>query len=112
MLQRRIDSLRVLASNTDGVAFLNSNDLRGQMRRLAADFTSYYLLGYSSTNAKLDGGLPDDQGEGRRARVSKSGRGAAIVRRAPRSWRRRESRRRRQSLRNAALGQELGHAGP
>ena len=33
--------MRVLASNTDGVAFLDSNDLRGQMRRLAADFTSY-----------------------------------------------------------------------
>ena len=47
----------MLASNTDGIAFLNSNDLRGQMRRLAADFTSYYLLGYSSTNAKLDGGF-------------------------------------------------------
>jgi VWFA-related protein len=57
VLQSRQDSLRVLASNTDGVAFLNSNDLRGQMRRLAADFTSYYLLGYSSTNAKLDGGF-------------------------------------------------------
>jgi VWFA-related protein len=57
VLQGRQDSLRVLASNTDGIAFLNSNDLRGQMRRLAADFTSYYLLGYSSTNAKLDGGF-------------------------------------------------------
>ena len=57
MLQTRLDSMRVLASNTDGVAFLDSNDLRGQMRRLAADFTSYYLLGYASTNAKLDGGF-------------------------------------------------------
>ena len=57
MLQTRLDSMRVLASNTDGIAFLNSNDLRGQMRRLAADFTSYYLLGYASTNAKLDGGF-------------------------------------------------------
>ena len=27
------------------------------MRRLAADLTSYYLIGYSSTNAKLDGGF-------------------------------------------------------
>jgi VWFA-related protein len=57
MLTTRLDSMRVLASNTDGVAFLDSNDLRGQMQRLAADFTSYYLLGYSSTNAKLDGGF-------------------------------------------------------
>jgi VWFA-related protein len=57
MLTTRLDSMRVLASNTDGVAFLDSNDLRGQMRRLADDFTSYYLLGYSSTNAKLDGGF-------------------------------------------------------
>src|SRR6185437_5009909 len=56
VLTQRIDTLRMLAENTDGIAFVNSNDLTGQMRRLAADLTSYYLLGYSSTNARLDGG--------------------------------------------------------
>jgi VWFA-related protein len=56
-LTNRIESLHVLAENTDGIALLNSNDLVGQMRRLAADLTSYYLIGYSSTNTKLDGGF-------------------------------------------------------
>src|SRR4029079_13578947 len=41
--------------NTDGIALMNSNDLRSQLRRIADDLTSYYLLGYYSTNTKLDG---------------------------------------------------------
>lgn len=55
VLTARHDSLRTLASNTDGLALLDNNDLNMQMRRLAADLTSYYLIGYNSTNAKLDG---------------------------------------------------------
>jgi VWFA-related protein len=55
ILRNRIESLRVLALNTDGIALVDNNDLRGQIRRLAADLTSYYLVGYYSTNAKLDG---------------------------------------------------------
>ena len=57
VLQQRIDTLRILAENTDGIALANSNDLDKQMRRLAADLTSYYLIGSCSTNAKLDGGF-------------------------------------------------------
>jgi VWFA-related protein len=55
MLRTRQDSLRTLAETTDGLAMLNSNDLRKQLRRIADDLTSYYLLGYISTNGKLDG---------------------------------------------------------
>jgi VWFA-related protein len=55
MLRARQDSLRTLAETTDGLAMLNSNDLRKQLRRIADDLTSYYLLGYVSTNGKLDG---------------------------------------------------------
>ena len=55
VLNHRIETLRMIAENTDGIALVNSNDLNKQMRRLAADLTSYYLLGYASTNAKLDG---------------------------------------------------------
>ena len=55
VLDHRIETLRMLADNTDGIALVNSNDLNKQMRRLAADLTSYDLLGYASTNAKLDG---------------------------------------------------------
>lgn len=55
ILRNRIESLHVLALNTDGIALVENNDLRGQLRRLAADLTSYYLMGYYSTNTKLDG---------------------------------------------------------
>jgi hypothetical protein len=34
---------------------LNSNQVHTQLERVADDLTSYYLIGYYSTNAKLDG---------------------------------------------------------
>jgi VWFA-related protein len=54
-LRNRHEALRTLSLNTDGLALLDSNDLKKQMRRMADDLTSYYLIGYSSTNNKLDG---------------------------------------------------------
>ena len=51
----RIETLQTLAENTDGIAMVNNNDLKKQIRRIADDLTSYYLLGYYSTNSKLDG---------------------------------------------------------
>ena len=54
-LNRRIENLRTLAENTDGIAVVNTNDLDRGMRRVADDLSSYYLLGYYSTNTKLDG---------------------------------------------------------
>ncbi|MGH9374255.1 MAG: VWA domain-containing protein, partial [Vicinamibacterales bacterium] len=56
-LTTRIETLRTLAENTDGMAVVNSNDLDAGLRRIADDLTSYYLLGYYSTNTKLDGGF-------------------------------------------------------
>jgi VWFA-related protein len=55
MLKGRAESLHLLALNTDGIALLDSNDLRRQIRRVADDLTSYYLMSYSSTNSKFDG---------------------------------------------------------
>jgi hypothetical protein len=55
-LTNRIETLKTLALNTDGLAATNSNDLRAAVRRIADDLTSYYLMGYYSTNTKLDGG--------------------------------------------------------
>jgi VWFA-related protein len=55
VLASRIESLRELAANTDGLAVVNSNDIEGGLRRIADDLTSYYLLGYYSTNGTLDG---------------------------------------------------------
>jgi VWFA-related protein len=54
MLTSRLTSLRMLAESTDGLAIVNSNDLAGGLRRVVADLSSYYLLGYYSTG-KLDG---------------------------------------------------------
>ncbi len=56
-LTTRLETLRTLAENTDGMAVVNSNDLDRGLRRMADDLTSYYLLGYYSTNTKLDGGF-------------------------------------------------------
>ena len=54
-VEARMDNLRELAASTDGLAVIDTNDLDRGMRRIAADLSSYYLLGYASTNAKLDG---------------------------------------------------------
>ena len=48
--------MRTLAEATDGLAVMGSNDLDKGLRRISDDLTSYYLLGYYSTNTKLDGG--------------------------------------------------------
>ena len=52
-----VASLRELATATDGAAVVNTNDLAGGLARLAADLTSYYLLGYYTTNPASDGGF-------------------------------------------------------
>ncbi len=54
-LRTRHDSLRALAVDTDGEAIINTNDIDGALRRIVDDLSSYYLFGYYSTNAKLDG---------------------------------------------------------
>jgi VWFA-related protein len=55
MLRNRLDSLHTLADATDGMAVQNSNDLDAGLKRIANDLSSYYLLGYLSSNSKLDG---------------------------------------------------------
>ena len=54
-LRARQDSLRFLADGTDGTAVINTNNIDGALRRVVDDLSSYYLMGYYSTNAKLDG---------------------------------------------------------
>lgn len=51
----RVDSLKTLADATDGLAVVNTNDMAGGARRIANDLSTYYLLGYQSTNTRLDG---------------------------------------------------------
>ncbi len=54
-LQSRIDTLLTVTNNTDGIAIVNTNDLAGGLKRIVDEVSSYYLLGYASTNPKLDG---------------------------------------------------------
>jgi VWFA-related protein len=55
LISQRRDNLRSLAENTDGLAVVDTNDIDTGMKRIVDDLTSYYLLGYTSTNGKLDG---------------------------------------------------------
>ncbi len=54
-LMRRLDSMRTLAENTDGLAVVNTNDLDAGAARIVNDLSTYYLLGYYSSNRDLDG---------------------------------------------------------
>jgi len=45
------DSLRVLAEETGGIAVVNQNNFDKGLKRIDAETSDYYMLGYSSTNA-------------------------------------------------------------
>lgn len=55
LVRGRVESLRTLATNTDGLAVVDTNNLDRGFQRIVDDLTSYYLLGYYSTNTALDG---------------------------------------------------------
>jgi VWFA-related protein len=55
ILRNKLMNLRELAERTDGLAVQNTNDLTGALNRIGRDLSSYYLIGYDSTNPKLDG---------------------------------------------------------
>ncbi len=44
------DSLRVLADETGGIAVVNQNDFTKALKRIDAETSDYYVLGYYSTN--------------------------------------------------------------
>ena len=54
-LNASLDTLRVLAENTDGRAIVNRNDLAAGMKQIMRDASAYYLVGYNSTQAPTDG---------------------------------------------------------
>ena len=54
-LNSAIDTLHTLANNTDGRAIVNRNDLAAGMKQIMRDSSGYYLLGYTSTKAPIDG---------------------------------------------------------
>jgi VWFA-related protein len=54
-LRASLDTLHVLANNTDGRAIVNRNDLAVGMKQIIRDSSGYYLLGYTSSAAPTDG---------------------------------------------------------
>lgn len=54
-LDTTLDSLRLLADETDGRAIINRNDLSTGLKQMMQDASAYYLLGYSSSAAPTDG---------------------------------------------------------
>ncbi len=55
MLESTMDTLRILAEQTDGRAIVNQNDLSTGLRQIVRDTSAYYLLGYTSTLNQPDG---------------------------------------------------------
>ncbi len=69
------DSLRVMGEETGGFAVVNRNDFASAFQRIVDDNSSYYVMGYYSTNDRRDGRfrkievrLPDKPGYVIRAR--------------------------------------------
>jgi VWFA-related protein len=68
-LQSTIDTLRTLASETDGRAIVNRNDLEIGLKQVVQDSSAYYLLGYNSTNSAPDGKFHEIKVRARRSGV-------------------------------------------
>jgi VWFA-related protein len=54
-LRSTMDTLRVLAENTDGRAIVNRNDIAAGMKQITRDQSAYYLIGYNSSQTPSDG---------------------------------------------------------
>jgi hypothetical protein len=54
-MQGSQDTLYALANDTGGKLFVDSNDLSAGVVQAQKDISSYYILGYYTTNAALDG---------------------------------------------------------
>ncbi len=93
-LTGRLETLRNLATATDGFMSDTSNDLNASMKKMADDLSDYYLLGYNSTNAKLDGKFRKIEVRVKRA-GARYGLAADISRRRRRKWPPERHRRRR-----------------
>ena len=54
-LRNAQDSLRIIADETGGFATVNQNDFQDAFRRIVQDNSSYYVLGYYSSDTRRDG---------------------------------------------------------
>jgi VWFA-related protein len=67
-----LEATRILAEQSGGFAVVNTNSLSAGFARIVRENSSYYLLGYYSTNSRADGKL-------RRNEVRLSRRGVQVV---------------------------------
>jgi hypothetical protein len=64
-----LETLKMLAENTDGRAIVSRNDLTIAMKQIVVDASAYYLLGYSSNVGLNDGKFHDIRVRVKRPRV-------------------------------------------
>ncbi|HJU44810.1 MAG TPA: VWA domain-containing protein [Vicinamibacterales bacterium] len=50
-IQKTVSTLRYLADETGGFAIVNTNDFASELKRVDAETSDYYVLGFYSTNA-------------------------------------------------------------
>ena len=78
------ESMRTLADGTDGIAVVDTNDLDKGLRQISDDLHLLLPARLLLDQHQARWRLPVAEGEGHAAQASRSGRGAAIARRAPR----------------------------
>ena len=49
-IQKTTSTLRYMAEETGGFAVVNTNEFAGELKRIDAETSDYYVLGYYSTN--------------------------------------------------------------
>jgi VWFA-related protein len=49
-IQKTTSTLRYLAEETGGFAIVNTNDIAGELKRVDAETSDYYVLGFYSSN--------------------------------------------------------------
>lgn len=54
-LNEALDSLRILADQTDGKALVGTNNILPELKKVVHELSAYYLLGYTSSIAPRDG---------------------------------------------------------
>ena len=69
------DSLRVIAEETGGIAVVNQNDFDKALKRIDAETSDYYVLGYYSSNPDPTRKNRKVEVQDRSAGTSASGRG-------------------------------------
>ncbi len=63
------DSLRVLADETGGIAVVNQNDFTKALKRIDAETSDYYVLGYYSTQSGSAQADPEGRSQGHQAQA-------------------------------------------